>query len=31
MPSDQARLLWQAALSEARSITMPTPLRQGSG
>jgi hypothetical protein len=31
MPSDQARLLWQAALSEARSMTMPTPLRQVSG
>jgi hypothetical protein len=30
MPSHQARLLWQAALSEARSMTMPTPLRQGS-
>ena len=31
MPSHQARPLWQAALSEARSMTMPTPLRQGSG
>jgi hypothetical protein len=31
MPSDQARLLWQAVLSEARSMTMPTPLRRGGG
>jgi hypothetical protein len=29
LPSDQARLLWQAALSEAQSMTMPTPLQQG--
>ena len=31
MPSDQARLLWQAVLSEARSMTMPTPLRRDGG
>jgi len=31
MTSDQARLLWQAALGKARSITMPRQLRQGSG
>jgi len=26
LPPDQAAPLWQAALSEARSMTMPTPL-----
>jgi ABC-type protease/lipase transport system fused ATPase/permease subunit len=31
LPPDQAAPLWQAALSEARSMTTPTPLRQGSG
>jgi hypothetical protein len=31
LPPDQAAPLWQAALSEARSMTTPPPLRQGSG
>jgi hypothetical protein len=31
LPADQARPLWQAALSEAQSMTMPTPLRRGGG
>jgi hypothetical protein len=29
LPADEAALLWQAALSEAQSMTMPTPLQQG--
>jgi len=29
LPANEAALLWQAALSEAQSMTMPTPLQQG--